>query len=318
LNRETFDDCYKHYLADYSLGETLKSLAVKWKYKSGEHLRWEMKAERIRRGIPPKGQTPVVIPHAKLNVAVLDIETLPMIYFGWGIWDQNIGINQIIAGTCLLAWAGKVLNSSEIHSDVLTPSEAILRNPARIARSCWEFLSDKDAIIGHNIQSFDMKLLNLAFLQYGLPPLKFILIDTYLIAKQSFRFDSNKMEYINNLLGIRNKIEHEGFPLWRKCNEGDVQALAEMSNYNCGDVLSSEDLYYRIRPYVRNFNVALYNEINTYQCPVCGSEKVHTEGLYYSPKGKWESVRCEHCGCLSRKGENLLSKDKKKVILTNS
>jgi len=50
--------------------------------------------------------------------------------------------------------------------------------------------------------------------------IEFILIDTYLVAKQS-SIDSNKMEYINKFVRYKEQNEHEGFPLWRKCNEGD-------------------------------------------------------------------------------------------------
>ena len=324
MDARIFEDCYKHYSSDWELGENWDSLAEKHDYSNGEKLRWAFKAERIRRGIigkNPQEEKKLSIVRKvsdKPRVAVLDIETLPMVCFTWGMYDQNIGTEQVLADTCMLSWAGKFLNESEVYSDILTPKEAIGRNAKRILQSCWDFLSQCDVLIGHNFCGFDNKTINTGFLKYGLPPLKFIIVDTYLVAKQNFRFSSNKMKYINDQLEIRNKIDNDGFPLWRKCHLGDPVALKQMLEYNVGDVPATEELYYKVRPYVRNFNVALYNEIMEYQCPVCGSQDLSTEGHYYTPAGKWESVRCNECKCIARKKTNLLIKGKNKKLLINS
>jgi len=262
-----------------------------------------------------KGLNPIRFTENSPVVAVLDIETLPMIVYSWGMWDQNISIDQVIEDSCMLSWAGKYLNSHETHSDVMTPVEAETRNSERITKSIWEFLHKADVVIGHNYAGFDVKYINTEFLKHNLPPLKYIVIDTFLIAKQNFRFASNKMKYINDQLGIRNKIDNDGFPLWKGCSDGDKESLKTMLEYNEGDITATEDLFYRVRPYVKNFNVALYNEMETEQCPVCGSENVKHEGWYYTPAGQWESVRCDNCKCLSRKKENHLDKEKRKTLL---
>ena len=56
MRKEVFDDVYKHYLSNYTLGETLKTLAVKWNYPSGENLRWAFKSARKKQGIPAKNE----------------------------------------------------------------------------------------------------------------------------------------------------------------------------------------------------------------------------------------------------------------------
>jgi RNA polymerase subunit RPABC4/transcription elongation factor Spt4 len=126
------------------------------------------------------------------------------------------------------------------------------------------------------------------------------------------------MGFINHQLGIREKVSNEGFPLWRKCSEGDQEALTKMLNYNIGDVFATEDLFYKLRPYIKNINMALYNEIIEAQCPVCGSLDLTSEGFYYTSAGRWESMRCNNCKSLSRKKQNLLSTEKKKSLLINS
>jgi hypothetical protein len=326
LNSDIFEECLKHYKSNFTLGEDWNSLANSFGYENGEVLRWSFKDERQRRGIPGKNKSitttspdgVVHITYPAPRVVICDIETLPGIGYFWGIFNENIGIDQIIQDTCLLGWAGKYLNESKMYSDILTSEEAKARDDKRLAISCWDFLSQADVIIGHNFVAFDDKMINTAYLKHNLPPLKHTVIDTLLIARQNFRFSSNKLKFINQKLGIRNKIDNSGFPLWSACSNGDSKALKTMQSYNEGDILATEELYYKVRPYVRNFNIALYNETTDYICPVCGSKNLTKEGFYYTSAGKWESVRCQDCKCISRKKTNLLSKDKKKSLLINS
>jgi hypothetical protein len=297
-------------------GELAKDLG----YGNGEYLRSEFKNERKRRGIHKSDfeQSESRVSYDSPRVAIMDIETLPGIGYFFQLFDINISVDQIIKDTCLLGWAGKFLNESKMFSDIMTPEEAIARNTKRITESCWDFVSKCDVILGHNFAFFDSKYINTSFLMHDLPPLKYTIIDTLSVAKQNMRFDSNKLSFINKKLNIREKISNEGFPLWAACSRGEPEALQTMKNYNEGDIYSTEQLFYKLRPYIRNFNVALYNEISELQCPVCGSKNLVSEGFYMTSAGKWESIRCQDCKCISRKKQNLLSKEKKKSLLINS
>jgi len=261
---------------------------------------------------------PVRWHHANPHIAVVDIETMPGMAYFFNVFEQNISDEMIVSDPCMLSWSGKWLNGTQIFSDILTPDEARTRDTARITKSIWEFLRGADVVIGHNYSGFDVKHINTEFLINNLPPLKYTVIDTYHIAKKYFRFSRNKMKTINRQLGIKEKIDNDGFPLWRGCCEGNPESLKLMHEYNDGDVLATEDLFYRFRPYITNLNVALYNELETHQCPVCGSENLQIDGWYYTPAGKWESIRCQNCGALVRSKYNELDKDKRKSLLVNS
>jgi hypothetical protein len=323
-----FEVIYNSYKNNFDDNTGWKYYAEKFGFQSAEACRSSFKRTRKAKGFPSKND--IVLENSETNkpafnskykmpiVGVVDIETLPAVVYTFRIYDQNIGIDQIISDICLLSWAGKFLNESEIFSDILTPEEAPLKSDERIVKSCWEFLSKCDYVIGHNWNSFDGRILNTMFLQYGLPPIKYIAIDTYLVAKQSFRFTSSSLKFINQKLGIRDKISNEGILLWAACHRGEKKSLDEMMAYNIGDIMSTEQLFYRVQPYVKNLNVALFNEINEYQCPVCGSTNLKEEGFYWTSAGKWQSLRCSDCGCVSRKKQNLLDKEKKKSLLINS
>jgi hypothetical protein len=126
------------------------------------------------------------------------------------------------------------------------------------------------------------------------------------------------MAYINDVLGIRNKVSNEGFALWAKCSDGDKEALDTMLYYNIGDIYANEELYYRFRPWMdRHPNLSLYNTVNTKQCPNCGCENLTSEGLYPpTAKSRYESVRCDNCGALSRLNVNMISSTKRRTILS--
>lgn len=301
-----FDNGLGWYDIAKVLGRTSDSVRMKWRGLNGET------------GRSGKLKDPVYIAENTPRIGLFDVETLPLTGFAWQLWDVNFSPEQVISGTGLLGWAGKFLNDSIVFSDILTPKEAKVKDDERIAKSCWEFVSKCDILVGHNLIDFDFRVINTYFLKHNLPPLKPILVDTLKIAKRNFRFDSNKMQWINKYLGIKQKIETEGFPLWRKCSEGEQEALITMQEYNEGDVLALEDLYYKLRPYIRNINVSLYNEGDISQCPVCGSENVKEEGTYYTPAGRWFSYRCQSCKCLSRGKDNSLPKGKRKKLLINS
>jgi hypothetical protein len=315
LNSNTFYEINKiHENAKPNDRIWTNELAVEYGYPSSEAMR---SAYRRAKKVYGAEKTFEIKNNTGPRIGIIDIETLPMEVYSFGLFDQNIGINQIISDMCVLSWAGKFLNESEIYGDILTSKEAPKKDDKRIVASSHDFLSKCDIVIGHNLISFDGKILNTQFLLYDMMPIKYVSVDTLIVAKNNFRFSSNKLAFINQKLGIRNKIDNEGFVLWSECHKGNKESLDEMMKYNIGDVLSTETLFYKIRPYVKNFNVALYNEINEYQCPVCGSTNLNVEGYKYLSAGKYESVRCIDCGCISRKRENLLDKKKRKSLLSN-
>jgi len=259
---------------------------------------------------------PEVIAKNMPIVGIFDVETLPMVVYSWGVWNQNIYGEQVIKTTALLSWAGKFLNHPDMYSDILTVKEIPSRDTKRIAKSCWKFLDKCDVVVGHNMMDFDKKMANTFFLLNDLPPVHYKVVDTLKLARSNFKFFSNKMKELNKILDITTKMDNDGFPLWRRCDEGDKDALAVMLDYNVGDIYALEDLYYILRPYMRYFNASLYNTIEERQCRVCGSTSLtESKKRYKTPAGSWKMYRCDNCTALSRGKENLLSKAKKKTLM---
>lgn len=248
------------------------------------------------------------------KILILDIETSPLRAYVWQLWKQNISLSQTISNFFMLTWSAKWLNEETIMSERLTGQEALEENDSRITKKIWKLLNECDIAIAHNGVQFDFKKLNSRFILNGLQPTKpYRTIDTLIVAKQQFGFDSNSLNALANQFGIGEKI-HTDFSLWDRCMRGNDEALEDMEKYNCQDVILLEKVYKILSPYIRNHpNLSLYNNIDEIQCPYCTSTKLTENGFYYTNNAKYITYRCGDCGAVVRGKKTLISKNKQKV-----
>ncbi|WP_175726996.1 ribonuclease H-like domain-containing protein [Burkholderia ambifaria] len=119
---------------------------------------------------------------------------------------------------------------------------------------------------------FDAKKINARFILLGMPPPSpFRVVDTMLEARKHFGFTSNKLEWLTDkLCKTHKKKKHAKFPgfeLWRECLKGNPEAWDEMRSYNTDDVLSLEELYLVMRPWMSGHLTRLGRVLD----PVSGS-----------------------------------------------
>ena len=235
------------------------------------------------------------------KILIMDLETAPIKAFVWRLWKQDVYIDQIISDWFLLTFSAKWLGSNEVISGRLTGKEALEESDYRIVKDLWNLIDEADIVIAHNGNSFDIPKMKARFAINGLPPTSFYQqIDTKVIAAKEFGFTSNKLDFLAQTFGISKKI-HTEFELWARCMKGEDKALEEMETYNKHDVEILEEVYMKLRPYIKNHpNVTLYDDKVSHGCPTCGSEHLVEEGFYYTSVGKFQVYRCEECEALSR------------------
>ena len=179
------------------------------------------------------------------KILLLDIETTPMQVYTWGLWDQNIGINQIIKSTEMLCfgarWLGeKKVTFMSVHHD---GKKAMLEG-------LHKMMDEADLLVGWNSAAFDHKHINREFLENGMqPPQPVKDLDLMSVTKANFQFPSNKLDYVAQKLGVGAKVKHSGFDLWLGCMAGDKKAWAEMKRYQIQDVNLLVDLYDILMPW---------------------------------------------------------------------
>lgn len=256
------------------------------------------------------------------RVLLIDIETAPILAYVWSLWKQNVGLNQIKEEWYILSFCAKWLGEPEIiYQDIRHEpfSDASLMQPL------WDLLNEADIIIGQNGKAFDMPKIQARLVMAGFPPPRpYKVIDTLLMAKQQFRFTSNKLEWMtgdsSNLTAIQ-KSRHAKFPgfaLWAECLKGNPEAWDEMKEYNIPDVTSMEELYLKLRPwYVGHPNMAVYVDSDKIACPKCASHDVVQDGFTYTQVGKYELYHCKSCGGYSRGRYTRNSTAVRKALLSN-
>lgn len=180
-----------------------------------------------------------------MKILLLDIETTPMQVYAWGLWDQNISIDQIIKTTEMLCFGARWLGEKKVvfksvHHD---GKQAMLEELHKL-------MSEADLLVGWNSAAFDHKHINREFLEAGMvPPSPVKDLDLMSVTKANFLFPSNKLDYVAQKLGVGAKVKHSGFSLWIKCMEGDEKAWAEMKKYQIQDVNLLVDLYDKLLPW---------------------------------------------------------------------
>lgn len=231
----------------------------------------------------------------EVNILSIDIETLPILGYSWGVWNQNIYPDQIKKDWCLLSYSAKWINSPHIISNVLTPKEATSRNDTRLAKEIWKLLEKASIIIGHNSKRFDIKKINTRFWKHGLHmPSSYKHIDTLVSAKAVFGLTYNKLSFIAEFKGIQDKLETD-FDLWERCDSGEQASLNRMLSYNERDVEIQESIYLEMRDWIPNHPrldvMANLSDV----CPICLGTNFKEIGLYTARQYQYPEYRCS-CG----------------------
>jgi len=250
------------------------------------------------------------------KILLFDIETTPMEVYVWGLFgNKYIQHGNIIKDWNVLSWSAKWLYDSKVMSEIQTPEDAINREDKNILKGIWELIEQADIVIAHNGDKFDLKKLNTRFQMNGYtPPAPYQSIDTLKVAKRSFAFSSNRLDYLGKFMTNKGKIE-TNFKLWTDCLRGDKKALKEMLRYNEEDVRLLEEVYMELVPWIKSHpNVGIYNDGEV--CPSCGSDDIQPNGGYYTTMvNQYESYRCGNCGSLSRKLKSELTAQDRKQLM---
>ena len=250
-----------------------------------------------------------------MKILHLDIETAPNVCYTWGLFNQNIGINQIVESGYTLCWAAKW------HGDNKVEFMSIHEHGMEaMVQRMWELLDEADAVCHYNGEKFDMPTLNKEFaLQDLCPPAPYHQIDLLRTARRRFKFTSNKLDYISQQFGLGSKVQHKGMDLWRECMAGNDKSWKTMKKYNIQDVKLLEKLYLHLLPWIQNHpNHALYKDTDRPVCPNCGSTHVVKNGVEHLKTLSYQRYRCGDCLTPIRGRTNITDKDKKKHILTGS
>lgn len=234
-----------------------------------------------------------------MKILHLDLEIAPTLATVWSIWNVNVGINQIVGNSYILSWAAKWDQSDEVEYSSLR-----MTSHKNMVKEIYKLVNEADVVVGYNLDSFDMKILNKEFALLDLaPPTPYKTVDLLKVVKRRFRFTSNKLDYVANMFGLGKKTKHQGHELWLSCmnkTSADYkEAWDKMEEYNCQDVVLTEKLYKKIKGWIPNHpNHSAFD--NAHECPNCGGNHLQKRGTALTLTLRYQRYQCKDCGAWSR------------------
>jgi hypothetical protein len=246
------------------------------------------------------------------RILVADIERISAIVQDVWTLDQRRYMNpeSIIEPSRTICLAWKWLGEKKIHFAAEWDEgghKGMIEKAHSLLDECTHF-------VGWNSAAFDVKHLRSHFFQYDLkPPSPHVDVDLLKVSRRNFAFMSNRMAYVADVLGLDGKADTKK-GLWhdlRSEKRGVVKrAQQQMSHYNKRDVELTEELFYIMRPWVPNLNLALYEEpkeenAGVPQCPNCLSWNMQRQGMRRAATRVYQRFQCSSCGKWSQGSKSL-------------
>lgn len=224
----------------------------------------------------------------------LDIETAPTLCYSWSLWPKFISPSDVQEAGYTLCWAAMWEGSREVKYF------SIRDGKGKMLKEMHKLLEEADCVVHYNGTKFDIPTLHREFVKEGMePPSHFHQIDLLKTVRKQFRFESNKLDFVCQQLGLGAKTQHKGMSLWYGCMEDDKASWNIMERYNKQDVRLLRKLYQRLLPWIHNHpNVGLWvKDPKSPTCTTCGSTNLQKKGTQFNTTASsYERYKCNSCG----------------------
>ena len=252
----------------------------------------------------------IKISKKRAKILVLDIETSYLELIGYGLFNQNFGINDIEKDWSILSYCASYIGEEKIYYND-TRKRKDKRDDSKLVKELERLIERSDAVITWNGDKFDLKKIRSRMFFYGhFPQKKIISEDLYKVVKNLFGEASNKLDFWAQKFGCGSKLKgrkFQGKELTRQCLLGNKEAWEEMERYNKMDVEITKKLYFKISPWSSKINANLFNQTHAYVCR-CGSTDFKHSGFAYTKNNRYQVIRCKECGANYRSPKNDLDK----------
>jgi predicted PolB exonuclease-like 3'-5' exonuclease len=209
----------------------------------------------------------------KINRLIWDIETSPNIAFLWRAgYRLNVGHHNIISERAVICICYKWEGSKKVHH-----LEWDNGCDKKMLKEFLEVAKQADELVAHNGDRFDIKWFNTRCLFHGLEPIgDWKTVDTLVIAKRRFCFNSNALDYLGRFLFGSGKCDDGGFDTWKEIVlDNSKKAMRTMVKYCKRDVELLERVWKALEPYHKpKTHVGRLMGRDGWSCPYTGSEDV--------------------------------------------
>ena len=129
------------------------------------------------------------------------------------------------------------------------------------------------------------------------------MIDTLKIARQSLNMPSNTLDSLAKRLGVDAKTDKYDVAMARAAVAGDKESQDRLAEYNRGDIISSEALFDRLRPYAQRTSphMGMVGLTTSIACPPLRGETMKLTGkTVHANIQAYEGMICPSCGAHGR------------------
>lgn len=236
-----------------------------------------------------------VMKHNIINptkIMVYDIETSRATAKVFWTGKQYVGYKQIIEEPSIITIAWKWLGQDDVH--YLTWDKN--HSDEKMVRAFVKEYNKANMVIGYNNDNFDNRWLNARAMKYDIEINTMVRsLDLYKQEKRLFRLLSYSMDYSSLYAKVERKQSNEGMLMWDMIEMGTKEEQKEymqkMLDYNIGDIITTEELYLRLIPYLKHqIHVGVFEGGKKWSCPMTGSEDVTYWDYTVTPAGTIQRI----------------------------
>lgn len=221
-----------------------------------------------------------------------DIETSPNLILDFACgYNKHITYNQIIKERAIICICYKWMGSKKVYHLNWDKNQC----DKKMIKDFLKVLNQADESIAHNGDKFDLKWLRGRCFIHNIPMFpKYTTIDTLKLSRSKFNLNSNRLDYLDKLIGGEGKIK-TSWEMWQRITlENHKPSLNKMIKYCKQDVLVLEEVYNRMKNYIEP--KATVERDYKCQCPECGSFKTVVNNRRRTQSGVKLQIRCNDCG----------------------
>ena len=207
------------------------------------------------------------------RILVYDLETPRLKAWVW--WSGKQYVHDIIDEPKIISVSWKWVGHPEVkslHWDLKTKDDKYL-----VAKFIDEY-NKADLIVGINNKNFDDRWLRARAYKHGYTMNAYArTLDVQKEAKRLIRIPSYSMKNLAKYFQLDNqKLSHEGIDMWMKIQEGSMmerkEYMKKMIEYNVGDILTTEEIYFKLLPMMRHqAHIGVIDGNTKSSCPACGN-----------------------------------------------
>lgn len=212
---------------------------------------------------------------------------------------ESAGVNALKSDLGFVILFGyKWLHEKEAHCLIVEPEDLQNFDDSKLLTEASKLMSEADILVGHFAAIFDRRFIQGRLLINNLPPIPEVkLRDTCLIARSVANFSSNRLKHLAHILHLKNEKLSSGWPeAWFKIMQGDYRELQKLARYCKGDVMATEELYLRLRPF-DNPHPRIVADRE--KCPMCAGD-VEYRGTAWVGVHRYRRFVCKKCRKWSR------------------